>query len=218
MNAFISGLSSRRILVLSCAAVGAVVLVIVSLARDVRGEESAQPAAFRPPLRLIAVNVNDVFEGSAEWRDYQAESGREEDRMNRAMEKRNQQLLILRNEYQNLAPGTEAIAEKAKEIEAALAEYKQVQEKFELEISRKQRDEIRKMFSKMAATIGDYAKENGIDVVLRKQDVTDLLDTGAQLDLVIGTADVLFVSEAYDASGAIIERLNRQYPGEIEER
>ena len=181
-------------------------------------EGTSRPAEAAAPLRLAVVDIDKVLSESGEWSDCQDERHRLEDQMRRTLDKHERQLRVLRSDYENAPPGTEAAAEKREQLEAALRQYDERKGEFEEKLRRQQVESLSKLFNEVGEIIRTYAEENGIDLVLRKQNLSVSPSQPVELGVVVTTAHVLYARPGYDITDAIVQELNSRYPGEIREK
>ncbi len=204
----------------ACGMVLTAVLVMASVlvfGPVLAGGQTTGAAALAPghALRLAAVDMDRVLNQSKEWQDCQEQRRRLLDDMRRTLKKYDHQLRILRSEYENLPPGTDAVIEKQAKIEAALRERAKAREDFGRQISIQRAESLDRIFKKISVLIERYAMENKIDLVLKKQDLRATAMSPGDMSVIIASSDVLYVSESFEVTNAIIEGLNAQYPGEI---
>jgi Skp family chaperone for outer membrane proteins len=197
-----------------------VAALIVALARPLCGgaaSRAAQENAPPPQKTLVAVvDMGRVLAGCKEWQDAVAERARMLDTARRTLDKLARKGQVLRNEYENLPPGTEERRKKAEELEAALQEYQQTRQQLDEEAARQHEGSVRNLFAKLSGVVAEYAKEHGISVVLKKQDFDLSAPQSVEQSLQIATTEVLYADPALDISAAVIERLNAGYKGPIE--
>lgn len=112
----------------------------------------------------------------------------------------------------------EALAVQSPEYQRAQDEYQrlvlehQVWRQFEqARLVREHRLLTEQMYSEILRVIEEYARENGLDLVLYR-DIVDLQsETTAELQLKMTQRKVLYNSSAMDITDAVIRRLNAQY-------
>ena len=207
----------RRTLLRFCGAACALAVLCAVLAGDrVKAAQNSVPD--NPPnpapvtaLRLAVVDLDRVFEQSDEWQDHQEQRSQLTDAMRRTLSKYDRQIRLLRDEYADLLPGTTAAAEKVTAIEAAVREFRAEEEQFEQRVNAQYTKSLSAMFSKIAAVLDAYAEANSIDLVLKKQNLRASSATSAEMGIIMATADVLYVSDRFDVTEAIIKQLNAEW-------
>ncbi len=165
---------------------------------------------------LAVVDMGRVLAGCKEWQDAVAERARMLDAARRTLDKLARKGQVLRNDYENLPPGTEERAKKAEELEAALQEYQQMRQQLDEEAARQHESSVRNLFARLDSVVREYAKEHGISIVLKKQDFDLSAPQSVEQSLQVATTEVLYADASLDISTAIIERLNASYKGPIE--
>jgi Skp family chaperone for outer membrane proteins len=202
--------------------VGAALAIAVWLgAAGVAGEK--QPAASAPALaaaelRVAVVDMERVLAGSREWQDNVAERSRMQETARRTLTKLARENQVLRNEYENLPPGTDERQAKAAEVDAALRRYQQTEQELEGAIARRHEEAVRNLFGKLSRVVAAYAREHGISLVLKKQSIDVTEPQTPEQSLQMATMDVLYADPALDISADVVELLNAQYSGPIEEK
>lgn len=180
---------------------------------------AAQPGGGGAPterLKVAVVDMDRVLQNSSEWRDAIEERMRMQERMKRALRNLSRHVQILRNEYENLPPGTDERLSKGSEFEKALQELRQSRLEFDKQIAEHHNKSIRSMFGKVSAAVSAYAQEHGISLVLKKQNLQFNGAETIEQSLMVATTEVLYADPALDISDAMIQRLNSVYPGPIE--
>lgn len=204
----------------ACAAAIATIALAAAAAVAVAQGEPATPAPKPLPggaFKVAVVDLDEVFENSREWKDYQEKGRRLMDKLRRASEKYGSQLRILDNERANLPPGAER-DRKMTEIEATAAEAKKTAAKLQDDIVAQRREALGVLFNKINGVIGTYAEEKGIDLMLKKQDLRVSPRQPAEMNVVLTTAHVLYARKRLDVTQDIARRLNAQYPTEVRDK
>ena len=168
------------------------------------------------PPTIAVVDLSGIFRTTEEWKDYQATHQKSLEKMERVLSKLERNLRVLRSEYQNLAPGTDARKSKRKELEEGLKEFQKEKSNFQQQISKDYNDFLQKMFRKVTGAVEKYARENGIDMVLKKTNLKQSPTSPSQTDLMIATTNVLYAGKQIDITDQVAEKLNSEYPGQIE--
>ncbi len=186
--------------------------VLTALAASGAATESAPP----DKALIAVVDMGRVLAGCQEWQDAVQERARMMDAARRTLDKLVRKDQVLRNEYENLAPGTDERQKKAEELQAALQEYDQTRQQLDEEAARKHEAAVRSLFAKLNRVVGQYAKEHAISIVLKKQDFDLTEPQSVEQSLQIATTEVLYADPALDISSPVLERLNADYKGPIE--
>ncbi len=195
----------------------AAVLAALALGAVVRAAAPAAPAQQGPRTPTVAVvDMSSVLSASDEWRDMTQERNRLAQNAKEALDNLTQKAQVLRNEYDNLPPGTDERTAKANELQAALQELKNTQQDYQDQVSQSYSAATRSMFGKIGKIVDAYARQHHVDLVLKKQTI-DL--TGPETlgqNIMLATTEVLYADPSLDISKAVIDQLNAAYKGPIE--
>ena len=77
-------------------------------------------------------------------------------------------------------------------------------------------DLIDRLVTGLREVVAEYARQEGIDVVVKLQDM-DVANLQEQA-LRLATTEVIYASDALDVTGVVVDRLNAAYAGPIEEK
>lgn len=199
-----------------CALLGAAAFAVVLSVSGPATAAGKEPVGDAIGLHVAVVDMDRVLAGSKEWRDGVEERSRMQDTARRTLNKLARKDQVLRNEYENLPPGTEERQDKAAEIEAALQEYDEARQELEGDIARQHDESVRKLFAGLNRAVSTYAQEHGIALVLKKQSLQATEPRSPGESLQMATMEVLYADPALDISADIVELLNAEYPGPIE--
>jgi len=178
--------------------------------------EDAPAAPAGTGLRVAIVDMDRVLKASGEWQDAAEERARMRQRMQRTVEKLARQEAVLRNERENLPPGSTERLLKAAEVDRATQQLQKTQAEMELEVASAYRATVRSVFGQVSRAAADYAAKHGIALVLKKRDIDFDAPDSIEQGLQISTTELIYADPALDISGAIIEKLNAGYSGPIE--
>ncbi len=172
------------------------------------------PGGKRPVVAVLDMSV--VLRGSDQWRDMAEERTRRMETMRASIDNLTRQAQVLRSEFENLAPGTEESQAKARELDQALRQLQQKRQEFEQSIAQSYAEATRTLFDAVRRVVADYAEQNGIDLVLKQQQIDlDEPESPGQ-NIMLATTEVLYAAPELDISATVVERLNAEYPGPIE--
>jgi len=205
---------SKVSVLIACCMVAALAAGVV-----LRAEQRTEEVQSRGErLRIAVVDVGQLLRQSREWADCEQKRKMMLDTMDRTLRKLERQVLVLRSEYENLAPGTEAMREKKKQIEDATREFQETQRRFQNDIAKTYNASVRRISEKIVTVVERYAKANGIDIVLKKHLLNSPRFAPSQAELFLVGTDVLYSDEKLDVTEQIVALLNADYPSEIEVR
>jgi Skp family chaperone for outer membrane proteins len=215
-----SGAMGRKVLV--GAVLPTLLLGALAVLAFAQGDGAPRPAAppGEPPaarLKVVVADLDEVFNSSEEWKDREEEARRIMEQMRRVRERYDRLLGLLKTEYDNLPPGA-ARDKKRTNIEATVQEGQRVYAEAQDSLLKQRRESLGGMFNKIHEVINEYAEENGVDLVLKKQDLGVSASQPLEMDLILATAHVLYAREEFDVTAEVVRRLNADYPREILDR
>jgi len=188
---------------------------LIALARtDGEGQEGAP----QRPLRIAVVEMDALFERSAEWADFQDRQRRLLQRMRRTLKKHEDGLAVLRNEYENLPPGSREAREKRAQIEESLRAYRASRDQFERQATEARAEALRSLLRGLESVIRHYAREHELDLVLKRQTMELGPDKSVAALMRSVSSEVLYAHERLSITRPVLERLNASYQGEITDR
>ena len=155
-------------------------------------EDAADPAG---PFRLAVVNLDMVLTRSEQWADHQEESQRLAETRRLTLEKYERQVRVLRIELQNMPPGAAEAESKRDEIEKAMLQYRQAGDGFDQQLRTLRIAALGEVFNDINSVIEQHAREHGLDLVLKKQDLTVSPEQPSELGVIIATANVLYARD-----------------------
>jgi len=171
-------------------------------------EVSAAPPE---PLRLAVVDLDRVFEQSMEWRNYEEQRTQLMDTIRRSLSHYDRQVRVLRDEYADLPPGTAEAAEKQREVEAAVEEWRAAEDQFNQQLGAQHSKSLSTMLDRISTVLEAYAEAHNIDLVLKKQNLRVSAAMQAEMGIIAATTDVLYVSEQFDVTEPVVKQLNAEF-------
>ena len=168
--------------------------------------------------RIAVIDVAQVFEQSLRWADVLRERRDLMSQMERSLEARQKQVRVFQNEYQNLAPGSDTAETARENYMKALEDFETSRQEYQAQVSDQITRSLRGMLGDVSKVVADYARENGIDLVLKRWNLESAPTSDIQVQEIMAAMDVLYAADRLDITGAIVERLNSSYPREIEEK
>lgn len=193
----------------------AVVLSVLALAVARAGQEPA-PAAPRSAPVVGVVDMGRVLRGSRQWRDAVEKRGRMVERGTATLKKLSAQVQTLRNDYESQPPGTDERRQKAADLKAAIAGLERQRTALQVQMARYQAASVRDLLRRLTVAVAEHAEQNGISLVLKKQDMALDDPESAGQSLQIATSEVLYANASLDITDAIVSKLNAAYSGPIE--
>jgi len=178
---------------------------------------AAGPAATeKPGMSIAVVDMDRVLRNSQQWRDsvdrreQMLQQGRRTlDRLSRAVQ-------VLRNEVENLPPGTDEREARRQELDRALKQLQQETARLDARVSEQYNAALAELMRRLSAAVAECARERGVRLVLKKQDLTAPGRHSPERSLMMATTEVLYADPALDISAQVVEKLNAGYEGPIE--
>ncbi len=166
-------------------------------------------------LKVALVDVATVMEKSNEWVTFQRESRQRREEAEDVLREYQSRLSVLEMEYENLPPGTDRTAQKRREMEDLVEEFQQRQDELSREFREYMMANLRQLYSNLKEIIAIYSQEHGLDLVLKKQEVTPAASDAEDISA-FETSAVLYAAPRLDITTEIIDMLNERYESESE--
>jgi len=199
----------------SLVAAGALALCCAAVL-SVSGATGASEAPGAPRgTAIAAVNLSRVLRRCAQWQDVTEERNRLLESRQRALNKLVRQAQVLRNDQENLPPGSEERQLKTAELKQALDELERKRQQFEAEAMKQYSEATRAMLARIDQAVSAYAQEQGLQLVLQSRDLAEAT-RGAKDPQSVMNSDVLYAAAEMDISDAIIAALDAAYQGPIQ--
>ena len=121
-----------------------------------------------------------------------------------------------RAELKEYAAGTAEFLRKEEELRERLKEYRTLQKEATAARNAEWVKMIKVLYDEIRSAVGAYAREKGIDLVIKQQSITDYSDrpgdvTREGMILEISRVTLLFHNASLDITDAIVKRLNDAY-------
>lgn len=174
----------------------------------------ALPAVtYAADLKIGVVNLNLVFENYTKRAELE-ESFREiRDREEETLREKQDSLMDLREEIQLMERGSEARREKEAELEKKILHLQVEEEVARKNLAAKEKEYYEELYSDIKNAITEIGKNEGFDLILKKEEVEPKSADLLELRLKIGMGAVLFYSDAVDITNMVVEYLNKNYAG-----
>ncbi len=161
-------------------------------------------------LNIAVVNMRTVLQNIPEWEQFHRRHQAKREQAEEIIKNYENRLSVLEMEYENLPPGSPEAEEKREEFESLLREYHQNQQELSGTIQSHWVEGFRKFFVELNDVVSEYARDNEIDLVLKKQQV-DLSEATPQELETYEASDVLYAAPQLDISEDIITLLTERY-------
>lgn len=162
--------------------------------------------------RVGVCNPARVFERMDERRAIQERINGRRVQIQAEAERRQGEIRQLEQQRQNLRPDTPQFNQLTQEILEKSVQYNVWGQLQQAELARTEREHLRRLFDKIQQATGEIASSRGMSLVLseNRPEITEEMNPD-QVRAVLGTRNVLYVSEQADLTEAVIALVNRRY-------
>lgn len=179
----------------------------------------ALPAAAQEAgaTKVGVVNTARVFNEMAETKDLANKMAGERDAYLQKDKEKQAELAGLKGARDNLKPSSADYREAEQKYIEAGVRYKAWQETMQLDVQRRQKQQIKSLFEKIEAAVAEVAKQKGIGLVISQQKPelpeTDKMESVSleELRARINQRNVLFAIPQIDLSDEILAVLDRNF-------
>jgi Skp family chaperone for outer membrane proteins len=198
-----------RVLVLAGLALG-MALVLVS-----GGSAQEAPAPADTASRVAVINMDEVLRQSDEWQDAARERAALAERRDRALRPLDRRRRALERAVRDYPIGTADRREAMEAYREKEMEYRQKAAEFDQQMEQQFSTSYRDIVTKIAEASERYARENGIDVVLKTGSPTGLDQQADLMD--IHMQQVVYAAPELDISDPIVRMINAGYEAPIQD-
>lgn len=197
---------------LALAALAALAVFGGFLAQQLTAPAEADGGAAKTPHRVAVANIRTLFEKAEETRE--REKALQADH-NKRKKKLDYELKKLEAERKRLESGRldKASTRYRAKLKDLVGRYETLKAKSAWEaddFKRKMRRKTEELYEQIVAEVQAYAKEHGIDLVLKIDDVPEESNSDGALAAKINRRGILFASKRIDITDAVLRRLNRR--------
>jgi Skp family chaperone for outer membrane proteins len=177
----------------------------------------AQPAAAGPqPTKLGVVNMQKVFEQLQEAKDLRATLEAKKQEFNSLGQARQSELNSLKQQLANgPKPDSQQYDDLAQQIEQKAVTYDNELKLKQLTMTRDLGHQLKALFDKIEVSVGDVAKQKGLDLVLteiRPEFPSNMREmTPEQIQNLIGSRNILYKSDKIDITSEVVTALDAKY-------
>jgi len=169
------------------------------------------------PTHVGVVNMSKVFQSMQEMKDVQAKLQADNNSLKALKADHDASLQNMEQEIRNgPKPDTEQYDDMVKKAEEASVEYDSDLKKKQFELAHTYTKQLKAIFDKIEASVGEIAKQKNLDLVLTE--MKPELPPGAQESMTpdqliqfLGQRNVLYVSDEIDITSEVIAALDAQY-------
>lgn len=166
-------------------------------------------------IRIAVCNPGKVFESLDERKAIQDKMKGERDRIQNEAKRRDEEVKQMKLEREQLKPESAPYAEKTQLMMQKAVEFEVWARIMEQEMAKREKDQVKALYDKIAAACKVVAEQKKLDLVLSERapqippDMTQL--TPDQLRALLAQTDVLYKNEKADVTQAVIAQLNADY-------
>lgn len=152
----------------------------------------APDAALAESPKIGVIDFQRVLAESKKGQEAKSKLEAEQEKRAKALEKMQEELRTMQEDLQNqqMLLSEEMQQQKQEQLRQKVRDFQRRQQDYTEEMKRLERAALEEIQTKVQSVVDDYAKENG-------------------LDLVIGTAVIAYYSEKVDITDKVIARLDR---------
>ena len=165
------------------------------------------------PLKIGVVDLEKLF---TDYRlakelegELRAEAGRQEDEL------RKQKEVILEHRRRLAAdtrdPDNLDRMKESQKLEYELAEYRSLQEDIRAKIAASRFKNAKKIWSEIEDAVARYAKQKGLDLVIKDQVPINPIGSGAELQAYMNSKAVIYRAPYLDCTAEVLKVLNTDY-------
>jgi Skp family chaperone for outer membrane proteins len=180
------------------------------------GPALAQPAQQGTGTKIGVVNMGKVFESLQEAKDLRATLEAKKNEFTSLGQAHQAELNSLKQQLQNgPKPDTQQFDDLAQQIEQKTIQYDNELKLKQLNMARDLTRQLKSLYDKVEASVGEVAKTKGLDLVLTEirpefpPNVRDM--TPEAIQNLIGQRNVLYKSEKIDITSEVVTALDAKY-------
>ena len=186
-------------------------LALVSTGRAQEDAPEQAPGEFRAAV----LNVDQILRDSQEWQDDAQQRASMAERAERVLKPLDRQRRASQRAVHDYPIGTEERREAEKAAREKELEYQRKRAELDAEMKQQFADSYRNIMSKISTAAGEYAKANGVQMVLKVGSPTDLDNQRDLLD--VHMQQVVYAAPGLDISQEVVKMLNAEYEAPIED-
>lgn len=173
------------------------------------------PAAAQQAPRMAIANTAKILNDLQETKDLNQQIGNELKALDAEGQARGQKVRDLQAQRDALKTDSPQFDQKNQEFLTARIEFEIWAQLQKANLERKQKVQMRALFSKITQTVAEVATQKQVDVVFAEQrvDIPDNLDqlTVDQLKAIIGQRNILYNSATVDITNDVITSMDAKY-------
>jgi len=205
--------SLRRTLPLLVILAGMLTLPVTSAAEK---QDSSSKKQKDGNLKIAVVDLQEVIRSSQRWKDFREKHGLEIGRMERSLKELKNHAQSLKQEYQNLAPGSKAAEKKKSAIEKTLQKFRKKKAEYQRKLQSRLGSFLKDTLDRVRNAIQTYSDRNDVDLVLKKGNLQPRQAGLDNTNRLIAGVQVLYSRDRMDATDEVTSILDSNYQGQLE--
>ena len=174
-----------------------------------QGQPAAAPAG---GIKIGTASAQRIFFGMKEMRDVEAKFKQDLTNLETEGRSREQKVVDQRNNLGLLKPDSPQYEEEQRKYMQAASDHKAWLELNRAVLQRSEKIQLKMLFDKITGTIGEIAKERGVDLVLSDQAAFNIDRMSTQdLQQAMAQREILYKNASLDITQDVIKKLDEQY-------
>jgi len=170
----------------------------------------AEPKQSGTGLKAAVVSIRKIFQGCERGASYRKEVIAEQDRIIAELEKLSREIEAEKAGLKTLKENSSDYMARAKELFEKQANYQARQEFYKQQIELKDQLWTKELYQDILRIAGEVAKEKGLDLVFREDEI-DFSETNiTELGLALRTQKLLYSGGCLDITDEVIARLDAE--------
>jgi Skp family chaperone for outer membrane proteins len=175
-----------------------------------QAQPQSEPKQSGTGLKVAVVDIQKVFQGCKKGTSYRKEAIADQDRIFSELDKLSKEIDAEKAGIKTLKEGSSDYMTTAKELFEKQADYQARQEFYKQQIELKDKLWTKEIYQDIVRIAGDIAKEKGLDLVFREDEV-DFSETNSnELALAMRVQKVLYSGGCLDITDEITARLDAE--------
>lgn len=179
-------------------------------------KDSSQGKQDDGELKIAVVDLQKVIRNSQRWKDFREQHGLEMGRMEKSLKELKNHAQSLKQEYQNLAPGSEEAKKKKSAIEETLKKFRKKKAEYQRTLQSQLGNFLSKTLGRVRNAVQTYAEKHNVDLVLKKGRLKPQESGLKSANQSIMGVGVLYSRDRMDATEEVTSILDSNYNGQIE--
>jgi len=182
---------------------------VIWAAGSLNGSKAGAKEVKRPqPLRIAVVDMGKIFKGSRKFNAMRAKLKKQVGRSKKKLDRMANELKQLQKELKGFKPGSDEFEAAQKSIIERSAKLQAARKSIQRELRRKEADIFLEVYNEIRREIAQYAKEKGVQLVIRHHQ--NDIDPSTPEKVAKGMGRQVVFQDGLDITEDILTRLNKQ--------